>query len=70
MKARWITIAGYEVCVNEHDQVVRCMRMTHNEPNPAMPYHYDRKLGAWVNARGVKRNTLKAGIYRGTYSIM
>ena len=69
MQEKWVKAAGYHVCINEHNQVIRALKETSNNTLPAMPYRYDRKTQTWVNARGVKLSTLRSGIHKGTYSI-
>ena len=66
---KWVTVAGYDVCVDEDDRVIRATRDDHGSVVPAMPYRYDRRQQVWVNAKGVKRNTLRAGLRSGSYAI-
>lgn len=60
---------GHDVYL-EDGRVMRAVLLDENGGMvTAYPYRYDKTIGCWVNASGVKVGTLRSGMSRGKYEI-
>lgn len=61
-KSEWVLICGRYWWLDENGLAVR-------DEDGKYPYKYSRTNGCYVIASGVKPETLRRGLYRGTYYI-
>lgn len=66
----WHTVYGFRVYV-EDGKVSSGIKLDHNNsPVPAYPYRWDTSLNCWNNCSGLTLEALRAGMSRGTMTMM